>query len=139
MKKSIINFGRTLLLFCSIPFLSGCSDELSGDDNPGNGGGKVEPVTLSLDKVTATTATFSGHLDIPSADIPYSQVTIYYSDAETFNMNDAKKKSATSFDENQDYTITLKELKYGAKYHYCMVADIKQAEKVYGEVLVLIK
>jgi hypothetical protein len=135
MKKSIINFGRTLLLFCSIPFLSGCSDELSGDDNPGNGGGKVEPVTLSLDKATATTATFSGHLDIPSADIPYSQVTIYYSDAETFNMNDAKKKSATSFDENQDYTITLKELKYGAKYHYCMVADIKQAEKVYGEVL----
>ena len=108
MKKSINYSGRILLLFCSIPFLSGCSDELFGDDNPGNGGGKVEPVTLSLDKVTATTATFSGHLDIPSADIPYSQVTIYYSDAETFNMNDAKKKSATSFDENQDYTITLK-------------------------------
>jgi len=95
---------------------------------------KAEPVVFALDKVTAATASFSGHLNVPAADLPYCQVTVYYSDAETFNMNDAKSLSATSFDQNQDFTIVLTNLKYGVKYHYCMVADVKQADKVYGEV-----
>lgn len=92
------------------------------------------PATLTLGKVTATTVTFTGHLDVPASDLSFSQVTVYYSDAETFNMNAAESASATSFDSEQNFTISLTGLKYGAKYNYCMVADVK-SEKTYGDVL----
>ena len=92
------------------------------------------PLTWSLDKVTATTATFTGHFDVPASDLPFSQVIVYYSDAETFNINAAESASATPFDKDQNFTITLTGLKYGAKYNYCMVADVK-SEKTYGDVL----
>ena len=92
------------------------------------------PATLTLGKVTATTVTFTGHLDVPASDLSFSQVTVYYSDAETFNMNAAESASATSFDSEQNFTISLTGLKYGAKYNYCMVAEVK-SEKTYGDVL----
>ena len=95
---------------------------------------KGDPAITSLSELTATTATFTGHLDVPSSDLSFSQVTVYYSDAETFNMNAAKNVSATSFDNDQNFTITLKNLKYGTKYNYCMVAEVK-SEKTYGDVL----
>ena len=95
---------------------------------------KGDPAITSLSEVTATTATFTGHLDVPSSDLSFSQVTVYYSDAETFNMNAAESASATSFDSEQNFTITLTGLKYGAKYNYCMVAEVK-SEKTYGDVL----
>ena len=92
------------------------------------------PLTGSLDRVTAMTATFTGHLDVPASDLSFSQVTVYYSYAETFNMHAAKSVSATSFDSEQNFTITLTNLKYGTKYNYCMVAEVK-SEKTYGDVL----
>ena len=64
------------------------------------------PLTWSLDRVTATTATFTGHLDVPASDLSFSQVTVYYSDAETFNMHAAESVSATSFDGEQNFTIS---------------------------------
>ena len=114
-----------------------------GDENNGNGneggentGGEEDkgPATLTLGKVTAATATFTGHLDVAASDLSFSQVTVYYSDAETFNMNAAESVSATSFDNQQNFTITLTNLKYGTKYNYCMVAEVK-SEKTYGDVL----
>ena len=116
-----------------------------GDENSGNGneGGETTggeenedkgPATITLGKVTAATATFTGHLDVAASDLSFSQVTVYYSDAETFNMNAARSVSATSFDKDQNFTITLTNLKYGTKYNYCMVAEVK-SEKTYGEVL----
>ena len=92
------------------------------------------PLTWSLDKVTAATATFTGHLDVPASDLSFSQVTVCYSDAETFNMNAAESVSATSFDSEQNFTITLTALKYDTKYNYCIVAEVK-SEKIYGDVL----
>lgn len=113
-------------------------DENSGNGNEGgeNTGGEEDkgPATLTLGKVTATTATFTGHLDVAASDLSFSQVTVYYSDAETFNMNAAESVSATSFDNQQNFTITLTNLKYGTKYNYCMVAEVK-SEKTYGDVL----
>ena len=98
-------------------------------------GQEVEgPLTWSLDKVTATTATFTGHFDVPASDLSFSQVTVFYTDAQTFNMYAAESVSATSFDSEQNFTITLNGLKYGTKYNYCMVADVK-SEKTYGDVL----
>lgn len=92
------------------------------------------PLTWSLDKVTAATATFTGHLDVPASDLSFSQVTVCYSDAETFNMNAAESVSATSFDSEHNFTITLTALKYDTKYNYCIVAEVK-SEKIYGDVL----
>ncbi|MDY4917189.1 MAG: PL29 family lyase N-terminal domain-containing protein [Candidatus Cryptobacteroides sp.] len=97
-------------------------------------GQEVEgPLTWSLDKVTECSATFSGHLEVPASDLPFSQVIVYYSDAENFNINTAKSAFATSFDSEQNFTITLTGLKYGTKYNYCVLAEIK-TEKIYGEI-----
>ena len=115
-------------------------DENSGNGNEGgeNTGGEENedkgPATITLGKVTAATATFTGHLDVAASDLSFSQVTVYYSDAETFNMNAAESVSATSFDNQQNFTIILKNLKYNTKYNYCMVSEIK-SEKTYGDVL----
>ena len=117
---------------------TGGNENEGGEENENEGNQETPedkgPATMTIDKVTATTATFTGHLDIAASDLSFSQVTVYYSDAETFNMNAAKSVSATSFDNDQNFTITLKNLKYGTKYNYCMVAEVK-SEKIYGEVL----
>jgi len=154
MKKSFNNFSRMLcaLLLCAGMVMTSCEEtnpvddnkteqggnENNGNENEGgeNTGGEEDkgPATLTLGKVTATTVTFTGHLDVPASDLSFSQVTVYYSDAETFNVNAAESVSATSFDSEQNFTITLTGLKYGAKYNYCMVAEVK-SEKTYGEVL----
>ena len=91
------------------------------------------PLTWSLDKVTDFSATFSGHLEVPASDLSFSQVTVYYSDAETFNMHAAESVSATSFDSEQNFTITLTNLKFNTKYNYCVVVRVK-SEDTYGEV-----
>ena len=97
-------------------------------------GQEVEgPLTWSLDKVTEFSATISGHLEVPASDLPFSQVIVYYSDAENFNINTAKSAFATSFDRDQNFTITLTGLKYCTKYNYCVLAEIK-TEKIYGEI-----
>ena len=121
--------------------MTSCEETNPVDDNKTEQGGENTsgeedkgPATLTLDKVTATTATFTGHLDVAASDLSFSQVTVYYSDAETFNMNAAESVSATSFDKDQNFTITLTNLKYGTKYNYCMVAEVK-SEKTYGDVL----
>lgn len=137
--KTIINyFSRMLcaLLLCAGMVMSSCEEgPLENDEKTEQGGNENNgPATLTLGKVTATTATFTGHFDVPSSDLSFSQVTVYYSDAETFNMNAAESVSATSFDGEQNFTITLTNLKYGTKYNYCMVAEVK-SEKTYGDVL----
>lgn len=116
--------------------MTSCEETDPIDDNKTGQGGNENncPATLILGKVTATTATFTGHLDVPASDLSFSQVTVYYSDAETFNMNAAESVSATSFDNQQNFTITLANLKYNTKYNYSMVAEVK-SEKTYGDVL----
>ena len=129
MKKSMYNFSRVLgaFLLCAGLVLVGCTDGPLGENEKNDQGGNEDkgPATLTLGKVTAATATFTGHLNVAASDLSFSQVTVYYSDAETFNMNAAESVSATSFDNQQNFTITLTNLKYGAKYNYCMVSEIK--------------
>lgn len=95
---------------------------------------KGDPAITSLSELTATTATFTGHLDVPSSDLSSSQVTVYYSNAETFNLNTANKRSTTSFDGEQNFSISLTGLKYNTKYTYCVVVKVK-SEETFGEVL----
>ncbi|MDD6976700.1 MAG: PL29 family lyase N-terminal domain-containing protein [Bacteroidales bacterium] len=97
-------------------------------------GQEVEgPLTWSLDKVTEISATFSGSLTVQEADLPFSQVTVYYSDAETFNINDALKMSTTTFNSDQKFTIIVTGLKPNVKYNYCLIAEVK-SEKIYSDV-----
>ncbi len=138
MTKSFNYFSRVLcaLLLCAGLVVAGCTEGPLGDDQ--NGGGQETPeqkgpATITLGKVTAAVATFTGHLNVTASDLSFSQVTVYYSDAETFNMNAAQSASATSFDKDQNFTIILTNLKYGTKYNYCMVAEVK-SEKTYGDV-----
>ena len=112
----------------------GGGENAGGENTGGEENEDKGPATLTLGNVTATTATFTGHFDAPASDLSFSQVTVYYSDAETFNMNAAESVSATSFDKDQNFTIILKNLKYNTKYNYCMVAEVK-SEKTYGDVL----
>ena len=91
------------------------------------------PMTWSLDKVTEVSATFSGSLTVQEADLPFSQVTVYYSDAETFNINDAQKMSTTTFNSDQKFTIIVTGLKPNVKYNYCLIAEVK-SEKIYSDV-----
>ena len=92
------------------------------------------PPTLSLDKVTATTAAFTGHLDVSVPDLSSGKITLYYSDADTFNINAAQSISVESFDNQQNFSATITGLKYGRKYTCCAAADIK-SEKVCSDVL----
>lgn len=77
------------IAICEVIVKSNDAGENEGN-NDGNEGGEVAgPLTWSLGSVTATTATFTGHLNVAASDLSFSQVTVYYSDAETFNMNSA--------------------------------------------------
>ena len=97
-------------------------------------GQEVEgPLTWSLDKVTEISATFSGSLTVQEEDLPFSQVTVYYSDAETFNINDAMKMSTTTFNSDQKFTIIVTGLIPNVKYNYCLIAEVK-SEKIYSDV-----
>ena len=48
----------------------------------GDNGVTSGPLTGTLEKINWNSATFTGRLAVPSADIPFSQVTVCYSDAE---------------------------------------------------------
>ena len=132
---------------------AGDNDDSGNNEGGGNGGDEGQPgegdnggkdetddsagasgaMTWSLDKVTEVSATFSGSLAVAATDLYFSQVTVYYSDAETFNVNDAQKASTTIFDAEQKFTITVTGLTPGVKYNYCLIAEVK-SEKTYGDV-----
>ena len=147
MKNQLNYFSRVLcaLLLCAGLVVAGCTEGPLGDnqntEQGGNqNGGSQEtpeqkgPATITIENVTYNSATFAGHLNVAASDLSFSQVTVYYSDAETFNMNAAKSASATSFDKDQNFTITLTNLEANKKYKYCVVVEVK-SEKTYGDVL----
>ena len=100
----------------------------------GGNSGDTETLSYRLEKVTATTATFSGNLKIKSSDYPFSQVTVYYTSDEIFHINTAKAVTITSFDNDGAFSIVLKELELGTKYKYCIVTDVK-SNKTYTDVI----
>ena len=134
MTKSINCFSRVLcaLLLCAGLVVAGCTEGPLGDDQ--NTPEPEAPATITSENLTYYSATFTGHLNVAASDLSFSQVIVYYSDAKTFNMNAAQSASATSFDKDQNFTITLANLKENTKYKYCVVAQVK-SEKTYGDVL----
>lgn len=108
------------IISCIVLLLSGCCKEL--DHNTSHAG----PVTVTLGKVTATTAAFSGYAEMPTDDIPHSDISIYYSDNEDFSTEDAERASLPSDGMTGNIAFILKGLRPGTKYHYCIVADIRE-------------
>ena len=111
-----------------------------GDDN-GDGGvddagdeNKFGPATVSVAEVTATTATLKVHVDLSQLDLSFAQVSVYYSDSEPFNLNNAMVLSKAEFDSNNDFVLTLTNLKYNTKYNYAVLLKVKQ-EETYSNIL----
>lgn len=133
--RTVFNFlSRALcaLVLCAgVVFISCQKDPVDEGDKP-----EVQSDTtfVTLEKVTATTATFSGHLSVEASDIPSSQVMVYYSDAAEFKLEDATGVSTEQFDSDQNFKIVLNNLKPAAKYSYCVYIKVNE-EKTYGETL----
>ena len=161
-KVSISNFSRVLcaLLLCAGLVVAGCTEGPLGDDqnteqggNQNNGnengddnaGGSQDkptdenevtsgPATITIDKITATTVTFKGNIDVAEADRDFSIVTVRYSEPDSFSAVNEQlpKASTTSFDENGDFTIVLDKLSYNTTYKYCVIAKVR-TEETYSE------
>ena len=162
MKTAINYFSRVLcaLMLCAGLAFAGCTDDPLGDDqkteqgdNQNNGnenggdntGGSQDkpadenevtsgPATITIDKITATTVTFKGKIDVAEDDRDFSIVTVRYSEPDSFSaMNEQlPKASTTSFDENGDFIIVLDKLNYNTTYKYCVIAKVR-TEETYSE------
>ena len=88
----------------------------------------VGPATLEMYKITATTALFKGHLNVSENEIPFSSVTLYYSDEEMFSLGTAKSVSLSTFDAEQDFSFSLTDLKFGTEYSYSLLVKVKSKE-----------
>ena len=158
MIKLLNKFSRVLcaLLLCAGLVVAGCTEGPLGDDqkteqggnqNNGNenggdstGGSQNKPtdenevtsgpVTITIDKITATTVTFKGKIDVSDADKDFSQVTIRYSEPDGFNAVDETlpKVVCTSFDENNEFNIVLTGLNFNTVYKYCVIAKVRTVE-----------
>ena len=123
-------------LFCAFLLVFGlaltsCEDGPLGD---GANGGESSVLTWSLDNVTEVSASFTGTLAVPASELSFSKVTVCYSDAEVFNINDAQKISTTTFSSDLKFSITVTGLKPSVKYNYCVIAEVK-SEMTYGDVM----
>lgn len=152
MKTTINYFNRMLCVFLLSAgvALTSCEEtdpiddnktEQGGNENNGNeneGGQETpeeeDPATLSLGEVTYYSATFTGHLNVPASEVSFTQVSILYSDAENFNVGAATSVAVSSFDSEQNFTVTLTDLKCLTKYNYCLYVKEKSAEETYGEI-----
>ena len=151
-------FSRVLcaLMLCAGLVFTGCAEDQLGEDpnteQDGNGNGdnggqqdkpaggdKVTsgPVTVTIGEITATTVTFKGTIDVSDADKDFSQVTIRYAEPEGFNAVDESlpKVVCTTFDENNEFSIVLTNLKYGTNYKYCVIAKVRTEETYSDKVM----
>ena len=71
-------------------------------------------------EITATGVAFTGFIDVPSEELPFCKVTLYYSDAESFNIHSSHSATTSSFDYNQNFYISIKDLRPETKYFYCL-------------------
>lgn len=132
MKELVTKFGRVLcaLLLGAGLLIAGCVKEEGGSEGGGDDTGLL---TCTLSEITYNTVTFTGSINVPAADLPFSSVAIYYSEKGKFNIVDAKKVSISKFDDGQKFTITLNNLSPNMEYDYCFAAVVR-SETTYGEV-----
>lgn len=88
----------------------------------------ARPATFEMDKITATTASFKGHLNVSESEIPFCSVTLYYSDEEAFSIGTAQNVSLTTFDAEQNFSFSLTDLKFDTEYSYSLMVKVKSEE-----------
>ena len=89
----------------------------------------IEPV-----EITDRSAIFNGHLDVPAEDVAYSQVTVYYSADEVFNIYTSPSITISSFDYNQNFEVSLTGLIPETSYKICVYVKVRLNE-MFGEVM----
>ncbi|MCI6112077.1 MAG: hypothetical protein MR690_00635 [Rikenellaceae bacterium] len=128
MQNYVCKVLSVLVLF-AICSMYGCSEKALEIDENNPGLGKLENMataTYSLDKVSATTASFSGNLKMTESDLQYfTRLTILYSDSidDGFDFETAETASTVMFDSNQGFSIKLNNLKGDTRYKYCVQTE----------------
>ena len=92
---------------------------------PCDEGSLLDHLEMEITEVTNWSATFVGSLNVPAEDLAYSQVTLYYSDDETFNIYTAESLTSSVFDYNQSFSILLTGLNPDTEYKYCMYVRVR--------------
>ena len=93
----------------------------------------IDLCKITPSDITDRGVTFIGYLGIPQEDLVYSQVTVYYSDAETFSVFESESVTTTFFDYNSSFSVRISGLKAGTNYSYCICIKIR-GQEVYGEI-----
>lgn len=137
---------RNLFIFLCLSFVcavlvAGCTDDLltesenteQGEDKNEAGAESSASVSMSVDVVTATTASFNGYIDVPTSDLPFSQIIMYYSDETTFSIDSAESVFISSFDADGKFSHKIMGLKHNTKYNYCVLLEVL-SDKIYSDV-----
>ena len=127
MKKLFSNSAvlLCLLAFCTTLVFTSCQKEMDAM--------RYIPSETLHEKVTATSATITGKLNLSTSDLAFAEVKIYYSDAPVLHVNNAKVVSTSCFEEDKSFTIFLPALKVNTKYNYCL-AVVLRSEEIFGDV-----
>ena len=144
LKLSVLAFALLLLCGCAsekIEKPDHNSDKVPENSDPGGNEDDVNPddnkqtqtkgpVTLTLGKVTATTASFESVLDIETID-DYKEVGFIYS---TVNEMDVESKTVTKVKITQEaYADTFTGLSYNTRYYYTIYLVRHNGICQYGE------
>ena len=89
--------------------------------------------TLSIIDIRDKNVEFIGKILTPTEDLPFCRATIYYSNAEAFNIFSAESVYTDDIEYNNNFSIKLNGLEPGTKYHYCLYI-IGKNEEYYGPV-----
>ena len=79
--------------------------------------------------ISGTTGILSGQLDLSACDPAFCMVSLYYSDASTFNIYNATCLTTTTFDADGRFSFSISGLKTGSAYNYCVF--VKHMSKKY--------
>jgi hypothetical protein len=110
-----------------------CTEDLPIADEENENGAATGPAHITTGQITATTISFSGFLDMAEADEGLSEITVYYSESDSFIDMDERmsRASTTDFDQNGFFRIKLTDLRYNTEYKYRII--VKVGEDVYSE------
>ena len=123
-----------MLLGTALFFVYGCTEEEVQPPVEGTVTDKNGPITLELTKLTATTATFSGAVNL-DLYAQYDEVGIIYSLSEILEIKPLVTTVVpiTNIDKNNRYEKQMEDLLYDTKYYYSSYICMNGIYK-YGEV-----
>ena len=88
-------------------------------------------ITMEAMDVNGISATFTGKITINPSDLVFAQVILYYSkisEGERFNIHDAEWVTTTQFIYDNQFSITLSDLKFDSDYRYCVALKLRSKE-----------